>query len=48
MKAVSGPINVTLMKHDRVGDLLKEIRELIKVMKFQMTGANNSNFFTRS
>ena len=54
MKAVSGPINVILMEHDRVGDLLKEIRELTKgyevpkVMKFQITRANHINFCTRS
>ena len=30
MKAVSGPINVMLMEHDRVEGLLKEIRELTK------------------
>jgi regulator of cell morphogenesis and NO signaling len=30
MKAVSEPINVMLMEDDRVGDLLKEIRELKK------------------
>jgi len=28
MKAVAGPIQVMLMEHDRVGDLLKEIRAL--------------------
>jgi len=30
MKAVAGPIQVMLKEHDRVGDFLKEIRELTK------------------
>ena len=30
MKGVSGPINAMLMEHDRVGNLLKEIRKLTK------------------
>ena len=45
MKGVSGPINAMLMEHDRVGDLLKEIRGLTKDYEVPNDGCQSFHFF---
>ena len=45
MKVVSGPIYAMLKEHDRVGDLLKEIRELTKDYEIPNDGCQSFHLF---
>ena len=47
MKVVSGPIYAMLTEHDRVGDLLKEIRGLTKGYEVPNDGCQSFHSFLK-